>query len=283
MFKELGLFMKGIHKIVIKVGSSTLTQGMQTLSRRHMLSLVQQIAYLKGQGLQLVLVSSGAVATGRELLNSVKMAPSAPSKQAFAAIGQVKLMQTWLDLFTLLDLQAGQVLLTKDDFSHPKRTLTRDTLNCLLEHIIPIVNENDTIATQACRIGDNDNLAALVAHLIEADAVILLTDQEGLYTADPRFNSDAKLIPVVRCIDESIFALATGSSTSVGTGGMVTKIEAAQFASRAGIRTIIASSARPNVLIDLAEGKPLGTLFLGLQEGSVNETNLSTTQGGKTR
>lgn len=262
MFKKSGLLMKGMHKIVIKVGSSTLTQGMQRLSLRYMLSLVQQIAHLKGQGLQLVLVSSGAVVTGREILSSIKITQSIPSKQAFASVGQVKLMQTWLELFSILDLQAGQVLLTKDDFSNPKCALTRDTLNCLLQHIIPIVNENDTIATQGSRIGDNDNLAALVAHLIEADAIILLTDQEGLYTADPRLNPDAKLIPIVRCIDERIFALAAGSSSSVGTGGMATKIQAAQMAARAGIRTIIASSARPNVLIDLVEGKQLGTLFL---------------------
>lgn len=262
VLKKLGLLMKGMHKIVIKVGSSTLMQGMQTLSRRYMLSLVQQIAHLKGQGLQLVLVSSGAIVTGRELLNSDKVTQSMPSKQAFASVGQVKLMQTWLELFSLLDLHVGQVLLTKDDFSNPRCDFTRDTLNCLLQHIIPIVNENDTIATQTSRIGDNDNLAALVANLIEADAIILLTDQEGLYTADPRLNPEAKLIPVVRCIDETIFALATSPSTSVGTGGMTTKVEAAQMASRAGIRTIIASSTHPNVLIDLVEGKQLGTLFL---------------------
>lgn len=266
--------MKGMHKIVIKVGSSTLTQGMQTLSRRHMLSLVQQIAHLKGLGLQLVLVSSGAVATGRELLNST-VTQSIPSKQALASVGQVKLMQTWLDLFSLLDLQVGQVLLTKDDFSNPRCALTRDTLKCLLQHIIPIVNENDTIATQASRIGDNDNLAALVAHLIGADAIILLTDQEGLYTADPRLNPEAKLISVVRCIDETIFALAAGSSTSIGTGGMTTKIQAAQMASRAGIRTIIASSTRPNVLIDLVEGKQLGTLFLEERESFESEKILT--------
>ena len=254
--------MKGMHKIVIKVGSSTLTQGTQNLSRRYMLGLVQQIAHLKSQGVQLALVSSGAVATGRELLNSAKVDQSLPSKQAFASIGQVKLMQTWLELFSLFDLQAGQVLLTKDDFSNSKGNLTRGTLNNLLQHVIPIINENDTIATKETRIGDNDNLAALVANLIEADTVILLTDQEGLYTSDPRLNPNAELISVVKYIDETIFALAAGSSTSFGTGGMTTKIEAAQTASRSGIRTIIASSSRPNILLDLVEGRQIGTLFL---------------------
>lgn len=253
--------MKVMHKIVIKVGSSTLTQGSECLSRRYMLGLVQQIAQLKSLGLQLVLVSSGAVSTGRGLLASSKADPLVPSKQTFASIGQVKLMHTWSELFSLLDLQVGQVLLTKEDFSYPKCHLTRDTLNCLLQHAIPIINENDTMATMETRIGDNDNLAALVANLIEADTVILLTDQEGLYTADPRLHSDAKLISVVDHIDETIFALAGGSSTSYGTGGMTTKIEAAQMASRVGIRTIIASSALPNVLIDLVEGRQIGTLF----------------------
>lgn len=267
MLKELGLLMKGMRKLVIKVGSSTLTQGTQNLSRRYMLELVQQIAHLKRQNLQVVLVSSGAVVTGREILNSPKVDRSLPPKQTLASIGQVKLMQTWLELFSLLDLQAGQVLLTNSDFSDPNRDLTRDTLNRLLEHIIPIINENDTMATKETRIGDNDNLAALVANLIGADTVIILTDQEGLYTADPRFNSDAKLIPVVKSIDQSILALAAGSSTSFGTGGMTTKIEAAQIASRAGIRTIIASSSRPNILIDLAEGKQIGTLFLEQSTG----------------
>ena len=254
--------MKGTHKIVIKVGSSTLTQGTQTLSRRYMLGLAQQIAHLKSRGIQVLLVSSGSVVTGKDLLSAAHVNQSLPSIQTFASIGQVKLMQTWLELFSLLDLQVGQVLLTKDDFSPTKSSLTRDTLNCILQHAVPIVNENDTIATLETRIGDNDNLAALVANLIGADSIILLTDQEGLYTADPRLNPEAKLIPVVKYIDETIFALAGGSSTSFGTGGMTTKIEAAQMASRAGIRTIIASSTLPNVLIDLVEGKQIGTLFL---------------------
>lgn len=261
--------MKRMSKIVIKVGSSTLTQGTQNLSRRYMLGLVQQIAHLKGLGVQLVLVSSGAIATGRELLNPSKANQSLASKQALASIGQVRLMQTWSELFSLLDLQVGQVLLTKDDFSISKCALTRDTLDGLLQHAIPIINENDTVATKDTRIGDNDNLAALVAKLIGADTVILLTDQEGLYTSDPRLNPSAKLIPVVTSIDQTIFSLAADSSTSLGTGGMATKIEAAQMASRCGIRTVIASSARPNILIDLVEGTPLGTLFL--EEGAASD------------
>lgn len=256
--------MKTMHKIVVKVGTSTLTQGGQKLSRRYMLGLVQQIVHLQNQGIKVVLVSSGAIAAGRELLNFPKVDRSLPSKQMFSSIGQVKLMQTWSELFALYELNVGQVLLTRDDFSDRRRYLNaRDTMDCLLKHhVIPIINENDTVATKEIRVGDNDNLSALVANLIEADTVILLTDQEGLFTADPRINKDAKLIPVVKRIDKSIFDLAGGSSTNLGTGGMTTKIEAAQIASQSGTRTIIALSSRPNVLIDLAGGQQIGTLFL---------------------
>lgn len=249
-----------MKKIVVKVGTSALTQGTQTLSRRFMLGLAQQLAHLQSRGIEVVLVSSGAVATGRDLLNSPQFSPS---KQTFASIGQVKLIQIWSELFSFFDLQVGQVLLAKDDFSLQKKNSTRDTLNCLLQNkILPIINENDAIATSETRIGDNDNLAALVADAIGADRVILLTDQEGLFTADPRIDSEAKLIGVVEQIDEAILSLAKGSSTILGTGGMAAKIEAARRASKSGIRTVIASASRPNVLIDLAEGKRIGTIFL---------------------
>ena len=256
--------MKHIKRIVIKFGTSTLTQGSSKLSRRYMLNFVQQIAQLQNEGLQVVLVSSGAIAAGRETLNFPKIERSLPMKQMFSAVGQLKLMQIWSELFALFELNVGQVLLTREDFSERKRYLNaRDTLNCLIKHrIIPIINENDTIATKEIRVGDNDNLAALAANLVEADLMILLTDQEGLFTADPRFDANAKLIPLVKSIDDSIYALAGGSATSLGTGGMITKIEAAQIASQCGTRTVIASSARPNILIDLAEGKEIGTLFL---------------------
>lgn len=258
------VYMKSIRKMVVKVGTSTLTQGGKNLSRRYMLGLVQQLSYLQAQGIQIVLVSSGAIAAGRELLNFPKVERSLPSKQMFSSIGQVKLMQTWSELFSLFELHVGQVLLTRDDLSDRKRYLNaRDTLHCLLKHhVVPIINENDTVATKEIRVGDNDNLAALVANLIEADVVVLLTDQEGLFTADPRLNTDAKLIPIVTRIDDAIFSLAGGSSTSLGTGGMMTKIEAAQMASQSGTRTIIASASRPNVLVDLALGQQIGTLFL---------------------
>lgn len=255
--------MKTINKLIIKVGSSTLLQGTHKLSQKYMLGLVQQIAHLHHKGIQVMLVSSGAVATGKELVSSNRFNKLKPSKQICASIGQIKLMQAWSDLFALYDLQVGQVLLTKDNFSAGNRLSVKCTLDTLMQHgIIPIINENDAITTDANRVGDNDNLAALVAELMEADTVILLTDQEGLYTADPRFNPGAQLISCVTTIDQEIFAYASGSSTTCGTGGMVTKVEAAQRAAKSGTQTIIAPSARPNVLIDILEGKRIGTLFL---------------------
>lgn len=251
--------MKKMQKIVIKVGSNTLMRGSKKLSQRNMLGLVKQIAHLKSNGIQVALVSSGAVATGRGLLKPCKKDRSI--SQTFASIGQIKLMQLWTELFSLFEIQVGQVLLRKIDFTRTQGCLTKDNLNRLLQHIIPIINENDTMVTNETCIGNNDHLAALVACLIEADTVIILTDQDGLYTSDPRLNSEAKFIPVVKTIDQTIFSFAAGSSTSVGTGGMKTKIEAAQIASRSGIRTIIASATHPNVLIDLVDGKQIGTLF----------------------
>lgn len=255
--------MKEPHKIVVKVGSSALTQGSLHLSRRYMLSLAQQISELCESGKQVVLVSSGAIAAGRELLRSSRETPSIPNKQMLASLGQAKLMQTWSELFALFDIQVGQLLLTRDDFSDRKRYLNaRDTFTSLLQHrFLPIVNENDTIATKEIRVGDNDNLAALVATLIAADLMILLTDQNGLYTADPRHHPQAELIKEVRHIDASIFALAGGSGSSLGTGGMYTKIEASHVAVQCGTKAVIASSSHPNVLKEIVAGDPIGTAF----------------------
>jgi len=254
--------MKALNKIVVKVGTSTLTQGTKTLSRHYMLGLVRQIVELKSQGIEVVLVSSGAVSTGRDLLSSLQTSLFPHAKEMFASIGQVKLMQIWSELFSLFTFRVGQVLLTKNDFSESNTLHTRGMLNCLLENgVIPIANENDTVAVGEIRIGDNDNLAALIAKSIEADTIVLLTDQKGLYTSDPHLHSDARLIRTVKAIDESIFAFAKGSSSSFGTGGMTTKIEAAQVASHSGIQTLVVSAAIPNVLLELAKGNQVGTLF----------------------
>lgn len=255
-----------MRKIVVKLGTSTLTKGSKKLSRKTMLEMARQIAVLHDKGFQVVLVTSGAIASGKEILNYPSVERSLPAKQMFSAVGQVKLMQIWTELFSLFDLSVGQLLLTRGDFSNRKRYLNvRDTLTCLLQHkIIPIINENDTVATQEIRVGDNDNLAALVSNLIAADMLILLTDQQGLYDADPRTSPNAKLISVVKHIDDSIFQLAGGTSAllGLGTGGMFTKVQAAHLAAQSGTPTTIASSSHPDAMIEIAEGRQLGTLFL---------------------
>lgn len=250
-------------KIVIKVGTSTLTQGSKKLCQKFMLELARQMALLHEQGYHVILVTSGAITAGREVLSQMSSDSFLPLKQMYASVGQVQLMQRWTQLFAIFEIHIGQLLLTRDDLSHRKRYLNaRDTLNCLLLHrIIPVINENDSVATKEIRVGDNDNLAALVANLIGADLLILLTDQQGLYTEDPRVNPQAKLIPVVHQIDEEILNLAKGSSTELGTGGMATKIEAAQKAAHCGISTIIASATIPNILLELIQGNPHGTHF----------------------
>jgi glutamate 5-kinase len=250
--------------IVIKLGTSVLTAGTKRLSRRRMLEIVRQAAQLHDAGHRVVIVSSGAIAAGRETLNYPELDRSVPAKQMLSAVGQGRLIQMYTELFSLFDIAVGQVLLTRGDLSNRTGYLNaRDTLLTLLAHrIVPVINENDTIATEEIRVGDNDNLSALVANLVDADLLILLTDQLGLYSADPRTNPDAELISVVEQIDESVWTRAGGSSTGLGTGGMITKLQAAQLAGRSGTVTVIASGALPDVLLDLAAGKRIGTTFL---------------------
>ena len=256
--------MTHLHRIVVKVGTSTLTNGTKNLSRRAMLDIARQIAELHENGKQVILVTSGAVAAGREILRNPKEEHAMPFKQMLAAVGQVRLMQIWSELIGVYDIPVGQVLMTRSDFSNRQRYLNvRDTLQSLLHHrVIPIINENDTVATEEIKVGDNDNLSALVSNLIAADLLILLTDQQGLYTADPRYTPDAKLIQTVEHIDESIFALAGGSTTGLGTGGMSTKIQAAKLAAQSGTATIIASAKVPDVLSQISNGQQIGTKFL---------------------
>ncbi len=176
------------QRIVIKLGTSVLTSGTRSLSKRRMLELARQIAHLYDDGCQMILVSSGAIAAGRHALNYPDLHPSLPAKQMLAAVGQGRLIQLYSELFDIFNITVGQVLLTRADIANRTGYLNaRDTLLTLLDHrILPIVNENDTVATDEIRVGDNDNLSALVANIIDADLLILLTDQNGLYTADPR-------------------------------------------------------------------------------------------------
>jgi glutamate 5-kinase len=257
------------RRIVVKVGTSVLTGGTTRLSTQRMLALVQQTARLHADGHEVVLVSSGAVAAGRERLNFPALNPAMPVKQMLSAVGQGRLIQRYSDLYDIFDVVVAQVLLTRDDLGNRERFLNaRDTLLTLIDQrIIPIINENDTIATEEIRVGDNDNLSALVAALIEADLLVLLTDQQGLFTADPRQFPDAQLISRVERITDETFALAGGTSTGLGTGGMVTKLQAARLATRGGVTTVIASGELPDVLVRLAAGEGIGTRFETAPEG----------------
>ncbi|MBK8137854.1 MAG: glutamate 5-kinase [Chloroflexi bacterium] len=250
-------------RLVVKIGTSSITGGTPALQRPKMLEFVQQIARLHMHGTEVIVVSSGAQAAGRERLGFPKIDRSVPAKQMLSAVGQSHLMHYYSELFEIYNIVVAQVLLTRDDLTNRTRYLNaRDTLTELIgRHIIPIINENDTIATKEFRVGDNDNLAAMVASTLDADLLVLLTDQNGLYTADPRKDSSAKLIRDVDRIDQSTYALAGGTGTRLGTGGMYTKIEAAHIATRAGVTTVIASGTEPDVLARLLLGEKLGTRF----------------------
>lgn len=250
-------------RIVVKVGTSILTNATPRLNQQRMLSLVSQCAALRDHGHEVILVSSGAVAAGRERLNYPDLGRSVAAKQMLAAVGQGRLMQMYGDLFEIFEVVVAQVLLTREDINNRTRYLNaRDTLLTLLDRkIIPIINENDTTATHEIRVGDNDNLSAMVATLVEADLLIILTDQQGLFTADPRRYADAQLIAQVARIDESTWALAGDAGSTLGTGGMVTKIQAAQHASRGGVRTVIASGKESNILARIVAGEAVGTRF----------------------
>lgn len=250
-------------RIVVKVGTSTLTNGTKQLHRQRMLEVVEQVAQLQQQGHEMVLVSSGAIAAGRERLGFPDLSRSVPARQMLSAIGQSRLMRIYNDLFDIFEVMVAQVLLTRDDLSNRARYLNaRDTLQTLIEQrIVPIVNENDTTATHEIRVGDNDNLSAWIATVLEADLLIILTDQLGLFTADPRHHADAELIRHVARIDQTTWALAGEAGTTMGTGGMVTKIQAAQIASRGGVPTIIASGKEPQVIARLVAGEEIGTRF----------------------
>jgi glutamate 5-kinase len=252
-----------MSRIVVKLGTSTLTKGTEHLNRQRILELVQQMAHLHQQGHDVILVSSGAQAAGRERLDFPDFGRSMPAKQMLSAVGQGRLMHIYSEMFDIFSIAVGQVLLTRDDLSHRTRYLNaRDTLQTLLERrIIPIINENDTVVTNEIRVGDNDNLSAMVASALEADLLMLLTDQPGLFTADPRTNTDARLIQQIDRIDEATYALAGSTGGKLGTGGMVTKIEAAQTATRSGVATVIAAGSTPDVILRIVNGEAIGTRF----------------------
>ena len=251
------------EKIVIKLGSSIVTNDGEGLDEECLSSLIKQISILSSQNKKVILVSSGAIAAGLKKLR-VKIRPKVLSElQAAAAVGQMDLVRTYEELFADNDLISAQVLLTHDDLSDRKRYLNaRSTIfNLIKNNVIPVINENDTVASEEIRFGDNDTLAAMVANLIEADLLVLLTDQDGLFSSDPREDNNAKLIHHSYVDDKNLDNLASGTQSKIGTGGMITKIMAARKAAISGTHTIIASGRRDNILVDLSNDKDIGTFL----------------------
>ncbi|MCX7628121.1 MAG: glutamate 5-kinase [Methylophilaceae bacterium] len=248
-------------QIVVKVGSSLVTNDGRGLDRGAIAGWASQVAQLTRHGRRVILVSSGAVAEGMQRLGWSKRPTAINELQAAAAVGQMGLVQMYESCFSEHRLHTAQVLLTHDDLSDRRRYLNaRSTLRTLLDlGVIPIINENDTVATDEIRFGDNDTLGALVANLIEADALVILTDQQGLYTADPRRDAAATLVQHATAGDPELEKMAGGVGSSVGTGGMLTKVLAAKRAARSGAHTIIASGREPEVLVRLAQGEAIGS------------------------
>ncbi len=248
---------------VIKIGSALLTDLGKGLNRSGLTEWAGQLAGLHKSGKEVILVSSGAVAEGMTRLGWNKRPNALHELQAAAAVGQMGLIQAYESALQQYGLQTAQILLTHQDLSNRQRYLnTRSTLQALLKlNVIPIINENDTVATDEFRFGDNDTLAAMVANLIEADYLIILTDQDGLYDKDPRKHKDAQLIPQASSSDPKLEQYAGSSASDLSRGGMRTKITAAQIAARSGTHTIIASGHENNVIQRLAEGEQLGSLL----------------------
>lgn len=251
-------------RLVVKVGSSLVTNAGQGLDHEALARWAEQIAELKHRGKQVVLVSSGAVAEGMQRLGWKRRPNALHELQAAAAVGQMGLVEAYESCFRRHGMHTAQVLLTHEDLSDRKRYLNaRSTLRTLLDlNVIPVINENDTVATDEIRFGDNDTLAALVTNLIEADALIILTDQPGLYTRDPRRHQDAEFVHEGKAGDPALEKMAGGAGSHIGSGGMLTKILAAKRAARSGAATIIASGREPNVLVRLAQGESMGTQLL---------------------
>ena len=251
-------------RIVVKVGTSTLAHATGRLNIRHVEELVKVLSDLKNAGHEMILVSSGAIGMGVGKLNLPGRPADMPTKQAAAAVGQCELMYTYDKLFSQYNHTVAQILLTGEDVDHQDRRQNfENTMARLLElGALPIINENDTIATEEIKVGDNDTLGAIVACSVQADLLVLLSDIEGLYTADPRKDPDARLIPVVEEVTPDIEALAGGVGSSLGTGGMATKLRAAKLVTAVGCDMVITNGEHPDRLYDIAEGKDVGTRFL---------------------
>ena len=260
----MSMVVASARRIVVKVGSSLLTNDGRGLDHAAVARWAGEIARLRATGKEIVLVSSGAIAEGMQRLGWPSRPRAIHELQAAAAVGQMGLVQAYEAAFSQYGLHTAQVLLTHDDLADRRRYLNaRTTLTTLIAlGVIPVINENDTVTTDEIRFGDNDTLAALVTNLIEADVLVLLTDQPGLFTADPRKDPAATLVRNARAGDPALEAMAGGAGSSIGRGGMLTKVLAAKRAARSGASTIIASGVEPDVLTRLAAGESIGTAFV---------------------
>lgn len=250
-------------RIVVKLGTSTLAHSTGRLNIRRIEELCKVLSDLKNAGHQIVLVSSGAIGMGVGKLSLPTRPEDIPTKQAAAAVGQCELMYTYDKIFSEYDHNVAQILITSPDIEDPKRKQNfHNTLERLLElGALPIINENDTVSTDEIEIGDNDTLSAIVTANINADLLILLSDINGLYDKDPHIHVDAKLIDTVEEITEDVLKLGGGKGSSLGTGGMATKLKAAQIATGAGCDMVIANGSNPKKLYDIVDGKAVGTRF----------------------
>lgn len=256
-------------RIVVKVGTSTLAYATGRLNIRHTEQLVEVLSDLKNEGHEVILVSSGAIGMGVGKLSLPTRPKDTSTKQACAAVGQCELMYTYDRLFNAYNHTVAQILLTGMDVEHTERRVNfQNTLSRLLElGALPIINENDTVATdEITSIGDNDTLAAIVACCAKADMLVLLSDIDGLYTANPHTHTDAKLIPLVEEITPEVMALADGAGSALGTGGMATKLRAARMVTGSGADMVIANGAHPELLYDIAAGRSAGTRFAARKE-----------------
>jgi glutamate 5-kinase len=255
------------QRIVVKFGTGLVTGGGDRLNPEIMSGLAAQVAELHGQGRELIIVSSGAIASGRHRLGISRKVRGIPYKQVLAAVGQSRLMHFYDDLFSQYDVTVAQALLTRADLADRAGYLNaRNTLLALLEiRVLPIVNENDVVAVdeiKEARFGDNDNLSAMVANLVDADLLLILSDIAGLYTADPRRQPEARLIPQVERIDAEVEKLAAGTTSSLAIGGMVTKLEAARLATASGVTVVVADGREAGVILRIASGEAVGTRFV---------------------
>ena len=267
--------LSSVRRIVVKVGSSTLTEGVN-LSVAKVSRLVEDLSQLKQKGIEVILVTSGAIAAGRGQLtelfqnaNGPKFNPSGlcpiiPELQAAAAVGQIHLMNAYKQLFEQFGHLVGMILVTQDDFDHRQRyTHISDTIRTLLRFgVIPIINENDTVAVDEIKVGDNDTISAYVTNLVEADLLVVLSDQAGFYTQDPRKHSSAQLIAIIDKITDDIWSAAGEAGTDKGTGGMRTKLRAAEIVTGSGKMMVIADGSKPMIVSSLLAGESIGTLFL---------------------